>query len=70
VQRALSLVLTLPTRSFSPPDAFSVKKYEVAAEGLAGTVVTFIESGYKYHCGPYTGPVGNVDTECKTINGG
>ncbi|KAJ5513451.1 hypothetical protein N7463_003003 [Penicillium fimorum] len=44
--------------------------YEVAAEGPAGAAVTFIESGYKYQCGPYTGPIGNVDTECKTINGG
>ncbi|CAI7619072.1 unnamed protein product [Penicillium discolor] len=55
---------------FFPTGAFNVEKYEVAAEGPAGTAVTFIESGYKYQCGPYTGSVGNVDTECKTINGG
>ncbi|KAJ5196064.1 hypothetical protein N7449_006543 [Penicillium cf. viridicatum] len=55
---------------FFPTGAFNVEKYEVAAEGPAGTAVTFIESGYKYQCGAYTGPVGNVDTECKTINGG
>ncbi|KAJ5849891.1 hypothetical protein N7455_009747 [Penicillium solitum] len=68
--RAPSLALTLPTPSFFPTGAFNVEKYEVAAEGPAGTAVTFIESGYKYQCGPYTGSVGNVDTECKTINGG
>ncbi|CRL28946.1 unnamed protein product [Penicillium camemberti] len=55
---------------FFPTGAFNVEKYEVAVEGPAGTAVTFIESGYKYQCGPYTGSVGNVDTECKTINGG
>ncbi|KGO47886.1 hypothetical protein PEXP_015790 [Penicillium expansum] len=55
---------------FFPTGASNVEKYEIAAEGPAGTAVTSIESGYKYQCGPYTGSVGNVDTECKTINGG
>ncbi|KAJ5506611.1 hypothetical protein N7453_005568 [Penicillium expansum] len=55
---------------FFPTGAFNVEKYEIAAEGPAGTAVTSIESGYKYQCGPYRGSVGNVDTECKTINGG
>ncbi|KAJ5956082.1 hypothetical protein N7501_010361 [Penicillium viridicatum] len=50
--------------------AYNLEKYEIAVEGPAGTAVTFIESGNKYQCGPYTGTVGNVDTECKTINGG
>ncbi|KAJ5959591.1 uncharacterized protein N7479_006741 [Penicillium vulpinum] len=55
---------------FFPAGAFNIERYEVAAEGPAGAAVAVIESGYKYQCGPYTGPVGNVDTECKTINGG
>ncbi|CAG7937797.1 unnamed protein product [Penicillium nalgiovense] len=55
---------------FFPAGASDVEKYEIAAEGPAGTAVNVIESGYKYQCGPYTGPVGNVDMECKTINGG
>ncbi|CAI7643922.1 unnamed protein product [Penicillium glandicola] len=55
---------------FFPTGAFNVEKYEVAAEGPAGAAVTLIESGYKYQCGPYTGSIGNVDTECKTINSG
>ncbi|KAJ5405191.1 hypothetical protein N7465_006475 [Penicillium sp. CMV-2018d] len=55
---------------FFTTGAYNLEKYEIAVEGPAGTAVTFIESGNKYQCGPYTGTVGNVDTECKTINGG
>ncbi|KGO76171.1 hypothetical protein PITC_091960 [Penicillium italicum] len=55
---------------FSPTGAFSVEKYEVAAQGPAGTAVTSIEPGYKYQGVPYTGSAGNVDTECKITNGG
>jgi hypothetical protein len=44
-------------------------KYEIAAEGPAGTAVNVIELGYKYQCGPYTGPVGNVDIEAGSAQG-
>ncbi|CAG7944796.1 unnamed protein product [Penicillium salamii] len=48
----------------------NLESYEIAVKGSAGPASTTISAGPKYQCGPYTGPIGNVDKECKITNGG
>jgi hypothetical protein len=53
-----------------PNGVNNVESYKIIIEGPAGSASADIESGYKYQCGVYSGTVGNIDKECKIINGG
>jgi hypothetical protein len=53
---------------FFPNGAPNAERYRLAVDGPAGEAVAVIEEGNSYLCGPYTGTIGNIDIECKTIN--
>lgn len=53
-----------------PNGAENIESYEIVIEGTAGSAITTIAYGPKYQCGPYTGPIGNIDKECRITNGG
>jgi hypothetical protein len=55
---------------FFPNGLADTANYQVSVNGPDGLAVTDILSGPRYQCGPYTGELGNIDTECSTINGG
>ncbi|KAF9885588.1 hypothetical protein FE257_012794 [Aspergillus nanangensis] len=55
---------------FFPTGASNDENYDLAIEGPVGTGSTEIIAGPKYQCGPYDGPIGNIDRECKIVNGG
>ncbi|KAL5339423.1 hypothetical protein BJX70DRAFT_397625 [Aspergillus crustosus] len=53
-----------------PNGAPDPEHWTVIVDGPNGQGEGVIEFGNKYSCGPYTGEIGNIDTECKTTNGG
>ncbi|KAL3473726.1 hypothetical protein BJX99DRAFT_261127 [Aspergillus californicus] len=48
-----------------------IENYQLTLVVPGGDVATAtIATGPKYQCGPYHGEIGNIDTECRTTNGG
>ncbi|KAL2825459.1 hypothetical protein BDW59DRAFT_72904 [Aspergillus cavernicola] len=55
---------------YFPEGAANVESYQLAVRGPHGEASTLISTGPRYQCGPYEGDIGNIDTECRSINGG
>ncbi|KAL4785031.1 hypothetical protein BJX76DRAFT_195765 [Aspergillus varians] len=55
---------------YFPSGAADVESFELALSGPDGDASGLIAVGPKYLCGPYMGDIGNIDTECRSANGG
>ncbi|KAL2869393.1 uncharacterized protein BJX67DRAFT_28580 [Aspergillus lucknowensis] len=53
-----------------PQGVPNTENFELAVRGPGGDASGQIASGPKYQCGPYEGDIGNIDTECKSTQGG
>ncbi|KAL2823797.1 hypothetical protein BDW59DRAFT_162960 [Aspergillus cavernicola] len=53
-----------------PNGAPDPEHWTVIVDGPEGQGEGDIDFGNKYKCGRYEGEIGNIDTECKTTNGG
>ncbi|KAL4935141.1 hypothetical protein BDV06DRAFT_229095 [Aspergillus oleicola] len=53
-----------------PSGVGNVESYELTVRGPGGDASAVIEQGPKYQCGAYEGDVGNIDFECRSVDGG
>ncbi|KAL5339786.1 hypothetical protein BJX70DRAFT_147216 [Aspergillus crustosus] len=56
---------------FFPGGVANTESFTLTVRDEAGVEASApIEQGPKYLCGPYQGEIGNIDTECRSTNGG
>ncbi|KAL4916402.1 hypothetical protein BDW62DRAFT_186304 [Aspergillus aurantiobrunneus] len=53
-----------------PQGVADVESWQLTVRGPGGDASGLISTGPKYLCGPYEGDIGNIDTECRSANGG